>query len=159
MAEKLGLYPPKTNFFKQMEAFFNYDEDVTVRYDHENSEIKVLVRGTSKADALTKLLVPEKTFGNETVKVTVIPANEEDTPESLLRDALANNLIVNDIVKCEDFSKLFGSVHVVFCKEVAQYENDDISDLNGVHSTLYQYLAEKIFKEQPGVFYNTDILE
>ena len=154
MIEKLKLFPPATNYFHQLEALFRKDPDVTAKFDRETNAISLYVNGQAKADALDKLLFHEVDFGNEKVTVKVIPANEEDTLADLYRDAFAGNPAVT-LIHVSEGPVLAGATYVLFEPEVVQYKNDDIGDLNGIHSTLYQYLAEKAFENRDGVFFNT----
>ena len=46
--------------------------------------------------------------------------------------------------------------YVIFANEVVQYYNDDMRDFNGVRSTLYQYIADELFKTRPDTHYCTE---
>ena len=46
--------------------------------------------------------------------------------------------------------------YVVFRNKVVQYFDDDLSDIYGQCSTLYQYIAKNIFVDMESVFYCTD---
>ena len=97
----------------------------------------------------------EKTFGNVTVKLNIVPANLGSDILDLFARALDGNPIVTDISTVEAMG--MKSAFIVFEREVVQYFNDDLSDANGVCSTLYQELAKEIFGENLGVFYSTDV--
>ena len=60
---------------------------------------------------------------------------------------------------CRVVSGIFSHdlVYVVFVNRVVQYFNDDLSDIYGQCSTLYQTIAKDILKPQEGVFYCTDV--
>lgn len=45
----------------------------------------------------------------------------------------------------------------MFKNKVVQYFNDDLSDANGVCSTLYQEIAKRIFGENPMIYFCTSI--
>ena len=49
--------------------------------------------------------------------------------------------------------------YVVFVNEVVQYFNDDLGDVYGQCSTLYQEIAKDVFGETEGVFFCTDVEE
>lgn len=159
MDKKVNLVTPWGEYFNQLEAFFKEDDGVRVEYDNEAMAIKIYVEGDAKADALSKLLPTSKKFGNVEVKVNIIPANSLDTSRiSLFRRALEGNKAVADIetvygVSSNDFS------FVIFEPEVVQYYNDDLSDFNGICSTLYQDLAKELFGENEGVYFCTDKIE
>ena len=49
--------------------------------------------------------------------------------------------------------------YVVFVNEVVQYFNDNLYDINGVCSTLYQEIAKEVFKESNSVHFCTDVAD
>lgn len=152
--KKLDLVSPWVDFFREMEAMFAKDKDVKVIFDEDDLVIRLLVEDQDKAEALEKLLVKEKTFGSVTVKVVVVPANKlKSKNDDLFRAAFSGNEAFVDVQTLEGaFSNPI--TFVVFAKEVIQYYNDDISDFNGLRSTLYQEIAKDIF-DVNGVFYST----
>ena len=153
MAE-LHLSSPWVNFYREIEALFKEDETVRVGFDENACEIRLDVESTVKAEALTKLLPAEKTFGTVTVKVTVIPANTEETKSNLFELAFTGNPAVSYM---QDVESPFGKfTYVVFNKQVVQYFNDDLSDINGLRSTLYQDIAKDVFGEGDGIYFCTD---
>ena len=153
---KLKLSPPWQIFYKEIEAFFKYDPDVKVIYDEDKNEIKLYVEGSKKADALTQLLPTERIFGNIEVKVIIIPANKlKNSKSSLYEDALSGNGALSYI---KSATGIFTNpiTYVVFKNTVVQYWTDDLGDINGLHSTLYQEIAKDIFGETEGIFFCTD---
>ena len=153
---KTKLSPPWFGFSGALKAMFEKDPEVTVKYDEDNYEIKLLVANTRKADALSKLLPKEKVFGNVVMTITIVPANEEETPEKLFREAFAGNGAVSEIWSTTEAFMSNPITYVIFTKEVVQYFNDDLGDAHGNRSTLYQELAKEIFGNIGGVFYCTD---
>lgn len=154
--ENTKIYAPWVIYFKQLEAFFDKDPDVDVAYLNAKCEVNLFVKGTAKADALSKLLPTEKTFGNVTLKINVIPANEDETDRfTLIKKAFAGNEAVSDIVEANVYGN--DMRYVIFEKEVVQYDNDDISDFNGVCSTLYQDLAKELIGEDEGIYFCTEV--
>jgi len=160
---KVNLSAPWTTCYRQFQAFFKYDPEVKVMYNSNGPELKLLVEDPVKADALTQLLEPSRTFGNVTLKITVVPANkaaDEVLPElasdiALVTAALNKNPIVSQI---KDISSAYISnpwCYVAFKKEVVQFFNDNLSDMNGLTSTLYQDIANEIFPRHAGVFFCT----
>lgn len=160
MGTKVDLSPPWVEYFNKLETFFEKDNDITVQLFEEEEEkiIKLFIEEEKKAEALEKLLPKEKVFGNVKVKVSVIPANEEESCATLFREALDGNEAVSFI---ETVPSPFGSAFtfVVFEKEVAQYWNDNMADYNGMTSTLYQELAKEIFSDTKfdGLYFCTDV--
>lgn len=156
---KLGLSSPWVNFYRELEALFAKDPEVKVVYDEEKNDVKLYVDNLAKADALAQLLPVERTFGNITITVTVIPANKEGASKiQLFRTAFEGNGAFNYTASAEGI--FTNPIHyVVFANEVVQYFNDDLSDAHGVRSTLYQDIAEDVFENHESVYFCTNIPE
>lgn len=152
--EKLTLSAPWLTYIHELQLLFEQDKDINIVIDSETLEVKLYVEKTRKAEALTKLLQAEKTFGNVVVKVTVIQANNDsESAISLIRDAFEGNPV---LVGAETTSSLLGSFnYAVFKKEVVQFYNDQLNDINGNKSMLYQDIAGDVLGLQDGVFYCT----
>lgn len=159
MNKKINLVTPWAEYFNQLGAFFKKDDDVRVEYDNEAMVIKIYVDGDAKAEALSKLLPTSKKFGNVEVKVDIIPANPLDASRiGLFKKAFEGNRAVADIETISDISSNDFSF-VIFEPEVVQYYNDDLSDFNGICSTLYQDLAKELFGETEGCYFCTEKIE
>lgn len=167
---KLNLIAPWNEYYEELNAFFKDDPDVTVLYDEEEKNIKVLVQETIKAEALTHLLKDEVEFGGIKLTVTVVPANEVTKGVKKLVTNIGNNenygemferALVNNgafaFTYTIDNVMGFNAVYVVFKKKVIQYYNDNLGDLNGMKSTLAEYIARDIFAVRNGVFFCTDV--
>lgn len=155
MEKKVNLYSPCVILFRKYEAMFKKDRNIKIELDNDNRVITLFVTGDEKADALTQNLPTEVVFGNEKVKINVVPANLSGvTKIEQYRKIFEGNEAVDfigngsDPVTC-DFN------YIVFKPEVVQYSADDLSDLNGQQSTLYQNLAKEIFGDQPGIYFCT----
>ena len=154
--KELNMMSPWAEYFNQLVAFFKEDDDVRVEYDNEAMVIKIYVDGAAKAEALSKLLPTSKKFGNVEVKVNIIPANPLDTSRiGLFKKAFEGNEAVADIETISDISSNDFNF-IIFKPEVVQYYNDDLSDFNGICSTLYQDLAKELFGETEGVYFCTE---
>lgn len=159
--ENFNLASPWVIYYNELKAMFEYDEEVNVVKmectDDGNYVIKLLVEDNTKADALFRILEKEKNFGNITVFIEIIPANPVNNMSvgELFEIAFDGNYALHDIVEQETPLGTFN--YVVFDKEVVQYPNDDISDLYGVKSTLYQDIAKDIFDKNLAVYYCTSI--
>lgn len=168
----LKLISPWRNYYHEIQAFFKEDPYVTVVFDEDNMEIKLFVQASDKAEALRQILNPEKTFGETTVKVTIVPANtmsreiklmmksmiEAEEFERVINIALDCNRLFNDVRVIEGLLG-FNAIYILFNKKVVQYYNDNIGDLNGIKSILAEDIARDIFVSRPGVFYCTNITE
>lgn len=168
----LKLISPWRNYYHEIQAFFKEDPYVTVVFDEDNMEIMLFVQASDKAEALTRILNPEKTFGETTVKVTVVPTNsssrdiklmmksmtEAEEFDRIIRIALDCNGLLKDV--CVIHGLLgFDAIYVLFNKKVVQYYNDNIGDLHGVKSILAEDIARDIFVSRPSVFYCTNVTE
>lgn len=158
LVEYVTLSSPWILFYGEIEALFSGDPTVKTVYDEDTQTIKLFVEDDEKADALAQLLPTERTFGNVTVKVAVIPANLESASKlPLFRKAFKDNPALAFIQ--EGSGDIFDLNYVVFKREVVQYRSDDIGDLNGLKSTLYQDIAKDIFADVPGIFFCTETAE
>ena len=156
MGKEIKLSPPWVTYYRELEELFSQDPEVTVKFDEDKLQIKLLVANTDKAYALSMLLNPSKEFGNVTVTINVIPSNDgEKSSSELMQMAFKGNPVCSQIKAVTDFT---GNKvdYVAFKSEVAQFFNDDISDLNGNKSMLYKEIAEDVFKEHDGIFFCTD---
>ena len=154
---------PWVIFYRQVEALFKYDPEVHVVYDEAENHIKLYVDSSNKAAALSVLLPENKTFGNITMRVSVIPANAEEEYDY----SNANKETLYDVAfdgnGAYSFSCTINGIfsnnltYVVWKKQVVQYHTDDLGDYYGQCSTLYQNIAKDVFGETEGVFFCTDI--
>ena len=157
MAKHATLAAPWFQYFRKIEALFGDDPDIDVLFDDDDLVIRLMVKDQDKADALTQLLPMEKDFGNVKVYISVIPANVEATPSkiSLLKKAFHGNPAFRYAATAEGLYT--NPIHyVVFANKVVQYYNDDLGDVNGLCSTLYQDIAKDVLGETDGVHYCTD---
>ena len=156
MEGSFKLSAPWVTHYREIEALFKDDPAVRVEYDDADTNVRLYVQGEGKANALTRLLLPEKQFGNVTLKVQVIPANMlEATTVQLFDAAFEGNPALSRV---ETAGKgLYGDLsYVVFRREVVQFFNDDFGDVNGQKSTLFQEIAKDVFRESPGTFFCTE---
>lgn len=157
--ENIKMVSPWIGYYKEIKSLFQEDSTVKVKYDDSKNTIKLYVEDEEKADALAQLLPNRKVFGNITVNIDVIPANKVETPKiDLFRKAFEGNGAVAYIETVDNASS--NAFHfVVFQPEIVQYYNDDLSDINGLRSTLYQDIAKEIFGEREGIYFCTDKME
>ena len=157
----LKLSPPWDIYAAEVAELFKYDHKVHVLYDREEHKIALYVDDVEKAEALAKLLPEEKTFGNITMQIDVIPANGSIGALSLSNgglyklafrdnDAFSRVKVVHVPYMTNDIT------YVVFVKRVVQYYTDNLGDLYGLRSTLYQDIARDVFGCEDGVFFCTE---
>ena len=150
---KLNLSSPWIIFYREIEALFAQDNDVSVKVDNDAYEITVYVEDSIKADALAKLLPTERTFGNVTATVKVVPANEPNILDTY-RAAFNGNPAFAGVYESD--GAFAGFKYVIFEPDVVQYFADDMTDYRGKCNTLYQDIAKDIFPPVDGLFYCTE---
>lgn len=152
----LKLAAPWVAYFNEVKALFGDDPEIKLEYNNDNYEIKMYVDNQEKADALTQLIPAEKAFGNIVVKTIVIPSNKLQVNKSkLFEAAFKGNPAYSFMASAEGiFSNPI--TYIVFKNKVVQFWNDDLSDIYGNRSTLYQDIAKDIFGENSGIFFCTD---
>lgn len=150
---------PWVTYYREVNELFKKDKEVFVVFDEENVELKIYVKDQIKASAIQYLMPTEKEFGNVVIKIDVIPANGKE-----LREVSTSNIVTiacdafrdNDAVyMVTDVRAVFDLVYVIFRKEVVQFFDDNIGDINGNCSTLYEVIARNVFKDI-GIKYCTD---
>lgn len=156
--QSLKLSKPWVTYYREVYALFDEDPEVAVTYNDESTTLRLYVDNSIKADAIRKLLPEEKSFGNVSLKILVIPSNDDDTKESLFRHAFSGNPILSQI-QTVDGVVSNSLTYVVFDPSIIQFWNDDLSDLNGVRTMLPHDVAKEVFGEQDGVFLCVDLLD
>ena len=155
--EKLNLSSPWVTYVNEVKALFAPDPQITVVYYEEDLTVKLFVEDAKKADALQHLLPTAKEFGNVVLKVEVVPANScnADPVAALFCEAFAGNPVLEEV---RSVSSVLGSFnYAVFKKEVVQFYNDQLDDIYGNKSTLYQEIAKDVIGQKEGIFYCTDV--
>lgn len=150
---------PWVTYYREVEALFKKDEEVLVVLDEENVELKIYVNNQSKASAIQYLMPTEEEFGNVILKIEVIPANGmkiRNVDETNILDIVCDAFRENDAVyTVTGVRSMFDLIYVIFRKEVVQYFDDNLGDINGNCSTLYEVIARNVFRDV-GVKYCTD---
>lgn len=156
----VGLTPPWISHARKIYALFGKDPDIDIVYDPDEPEVKLYVAKTAKAEAIASILPAEEEFGNIKLKITVVMPNEIAAAD-VLAAAFDGNPILSEIgrIFSADGATKPPMCYVVFSNEVVQYFNDDLSDANGVASTLYEQIASDILEPKEGVFYCTAVDE
>ena len=170
---RLRLSPPWVTYANKIKAMFQNDPEIKIEYN-KLPEIKLYVSNERKAVAIYLLLPTHKDIGNITLNITVIPPNDDveslvnnedfDSIKELFDVAFDSNPVYaysKEIIGV--FSNPF--VYVVFKNKVVQFFNDNLNDIHGLISTLYEDIARELFTNEETyfdvgcVFYNTDIEE
>lgn len=155
--ENLKLSAPWITFWHEVEALFREDDEVTVKFDSNENVLKLFVDNDRKAEALEQLIPEKKVFGNVTVKIEIIPSNRALTKEELFMEAFEGNPALS---YTESVDNPLGELrYIVFQNKVVQFFNDQLDDINGNKSMLFEDIAKDVFGEDHGVFYCTDTKE
>lgn len=152
----MKIVSPWVNLYREYEEFFRRDPYVKVLCDDEHKTIDLYVDGDAKAEALAMMMPAERTFGSVVVKICIIPSNDKTkTCGDLCVDAFSSN---EALAFTKTIHGLFNNdiTYVVFENTVVQYHNDDLGDIFGQRSCLYQDLAKDIFTEADGVYFCTN---
>ena len=162
------LVPPWATFVNEIQALFGDDPDIGITYDPDSYMVKMFVEDQNKAEALSYILPTNRTFGNIELTIVIIPANGEKIELTNLIDEHPANIFETAFKGNPTFSRtvvihgLFNNdiTYVVFKKEVVQFFNDNLNDVNGNVSTLYQEIAHDLFSNEAyilrGVCYCTE---
>lgn len=151
------LSAPWMTYVHEIEALFGEDPSIDITYDENENNIKLYVLDSVKAEAIQRILPMEKKFGNVTLKVTVIPGNLEATPESVLKMAFDGNPVMENVISVQGLGSIF--TYAVFKKKVVQFFNDQMNDLHGLKSTLYEEIARDVLEMDGNVFYSTSNID
>lgn len=155
--KKMKLSPPWLTFYREVNAMFGEDPDIRVEFDEEENTIKMYVEGPEKADALTQILPTEKNFGGVTVYLEVIPANKEMKKIDLYKKAFEGNPIFSYAVSVGGISSNDYNF-LILRHRICQFWNDNLGDINGNTSKLYEDVARDIF-EDDSILWCTDTPE
>lgn len=158
---RVKLSAPWDEFYNEVNELFKYDDEVRVVFFEEQKKIKLFVDNPAKAEALQKLLPQKKEWGKVVLLIEVIPSNKEKKTEltrSIWSVAFTGNTAVSFIYTIDG---IFNNplTYVVFVNEVVQYFNDNLGDINGNRSTLYEDIARDVFGHVDGTFFCTDTVE
>lgn len=156
--DKTYLSAPWFTLLHEYEALFGEDKDITIKWRQELGDlyIDLRVRDPKKADALTRLLPNRYKLGDNTVYVEVIPDNINTSNIYLFSKAFRRNPVLSRVVSKQDVTSVVDRNYVVFKKEVVQFFNDEVCDINGNKTLLYEDIARDIFDIQPGIFFCTE---
>ena len=151
----MKLAAPWITFYNEMKAMFEKDPEVKVAFDEEKHELSLYVENSRKADALTQLMPSEKEFGNVKVQIKVVPANEAKTKLELIQEAFYGNPALSYVWQAATpFGDEFD--YIVFENKVVQFFNDNIRDINGNKSMLYEDIARDVFGEDTNLCFCTE---
>ena len=144
-SENVSLSSPWMIYYHQLEAIFNGDEQVKMRFDNNAVAAYLYVDDLEKAEAIETILPSSVQFGNVTMKIVVFKPNGAKTEVvDLFKKAFEGNKAVSSIktIKTPDGTDMN---FVVFKPEVKQYFADQLCSPWGLESALYEDLAYAVF--------------
>lgn len=163
---RLKLSPPWVTYVNKLIALFGEDPDITIKYDNDAVKVKLYVNNEEKAQSLYTLLPYSKCFGSQDLKICIIPPNAEKCyvgsykkTKELCEAAFKGNPILSFI---HEVNGIFSNTitYVVFKNKVVQFFNDNLNDVYGNFSTLYQEIAKDVLTEYTkGICYCTDVAD
>lgn len=164
---RMKISPPWITYVNEVNCLFEHDPEVQLIYDNNEKTVELYVEDPTKAFAIDRLLPDEVEYGNIILEVKVIPGNKtpsDEIPDNPTNDWLFNTAFKNNPVFAytKTINGLFSNdlTYVVFKNRVVQFFNDNLNDIHGLISTLYQEIAEEVFSDElNGVCYCTDTEE
>ena len=163
---RLKLSPPWVTYVNKVQALFGADPDIRIVYNNNDITLRLYVEDARKADAIDRLLPGYKSFGNIDMYINVVPANGEVNLGTISNKELFDIAFDRNPVyafSTEVVGILSNTLtYVVFKNKVVQFFNDNLNDIHGLVSTLYQDIADELFEQSSeihGVCFNTDIEE
>ena len=158
-----NLSSPWMIYYREVCEMFKNDPEVHVVYKQDENKLCIYVDNINKAEAIAQLMPDKIEYGNVAIIIDVIPANGEVKMLSvgqlnivrLFETAFHGNPVLS-FVKQITGIMTNNITYVVFKHKIVQYFNDDLGDVYGQCSTLYEDIASRIFKNIEGVFYCTE---
>lgn len=131
------------DYATKVKSLFADDDDVTIAYDNDEPCLTLYVESAIKADALAQLFPEKKEFGNVTLKIEVLPANESVTIGDLFATAFNGNPAFGGIYDVDSMG--YKATYALFAPKVVQYYSDDLSEYGGVSTKTYAQIARDVF--------------
>lgn len=151
------LSAPWETYYKKLQALLGEDPEISLKFDKAAGVIEIYVDNAKKADALDRLLIARKVFGNVKISITVIPSNKvyHGEYEDLYDCAFDGNPV---FVGTQYASLPEGGdlSYVIWSREVAQFFNDNLADYQGNQTMLYEQIARDVLKYEPAVYHCTE---
>ena len=163
---KLKMSPPWITYINKLQALFDGDPLIAFNIGEDENGPSVILSTTNgdKARALELLLPEEVVFGNVALSVVIdcpTVSNRVFVSNKELFEVLfkGNPAFAYAVAPAEEGYFFVDFTYIVFKNCVVQFFNDNLNDAHGLLSTLYQDIAEEIFRDAGlrGVYYCTDV--
>lgn len=147
------LSAPWYTYYRKLKALFEADPEVRICFHEDTNTVALEAATVEKAEAIRELLPREVRFGNVllTVHVRAVPQSAPNI-NSIIRAAFKGN---PNFVDCLTSIGPSSVTFVIFTNKVVQIWNDDITDANGLISTLLEAVASEVLVLPNGVYCNT----
>ena len=154
--DNLQLSPPWVTYYKELQMLLGRDREIYLVFDQEEMKVKVYVDNIAKAEALEQVLAESKTFGNVMMNVEVIPSNNVryTAGGNVYDDAFDGNPAFSYSREAA-LPVIDRLCYVVWAREIVQFFNDNLGDVNGNATMLYEQIARDVLKAAPGVYHCT----
>ena len=156
--EKLELSSEWVLYYCKLKALFDKDEDVDINFNSGIPEISMNVKDREKAYAIRTLIPSEIIFGNVILKINVAYIGPDIKNGSLFKQAFKGNPIIS-YIKSVDGILDDPLEYIVFKPDVVQYFADNLSDINGNITSIYENIAKDVFGDITDVKFCTDIVK
>ena len=150
--------PPWVTYINEIKQLFKRDPDVSIaeKYSEDHADVRIGVTNRQKYAAFVQLLPSFKAFGDYRVNVDVfiMENREEKDTRALLKRMFDGNDVVGTIATLP----IPGgeATYVSFQPDIAQFSDDNISDIYGNTTMLYEDIAREILNVPAGVFFCTE---
>lgn len=153
----INLSAPWYTYYRKLTMLFGDDPDIELGFDEDSMTVEMFVNGTEKYEAIMKILPAEVKIGNVTLHINIVPSNKEDTVADIFRKAFSGNPAFSYAATVEGITTNPVN-YIVFKNKVVQFWNDNLGDINGNMSTLYQDIAKEVFTKDStnGALFCTD---
>lgn len=154
---KLKMSPPWVTIYNQINALFGPDPDILISYDNDEPKVIITVTNPEKAAALNWVLPEYYPIGNLWLDIEIDAVNGMTNRAFFDKKELFDVLFDRNPVYAFSYSVdgIFSNsiIYVVFKNKVVQFFNDNLGDIYGNVSTLYQEIAKDLFNYRED-FYN-----
>ena len=139
----VGLNSPWAAYAIKVKALFDGDDEVIVAYNNDEPSLTLYVENAVKADAIAQLFPETVEFGNVSMKIEVLPANDEVTIGDLFAAAFNGNPVFGGVYNFDSMG--LKSTFALFAPKAVQYYSDDLREYGGVSTKTYADIARDVF--------------
>lgn len=152
--------PPWETFYHEIEALFDGDLDIDVMrsYSEKEKRIVIYVQNNEKYEILTRYMPTKRNFGGVEVLIELVPADKKEVKNNTQEDMKKLFAGNGNVSRVETLEIPGGSVtYVAFKKDVVQFYDDNLADINRNKSMLMEAVARDVLNEPiDGVYFCTD---